>query len=453
MAMPIVAIVGRPNVGKSSLLNMLVGRRVSIVEPTAGVTRDRVQVACEHDGVYFDLVDTGGYGIVDRDDLSAEVERQIAVAVHEASLILFVVDGREGITPLDREVADWLRDRPCPMLLIANKIDSPDMPNEMGELTRLGLGEPLPASALHRRGVAQIKSWIVAHLPATDPSGADAAPVMKMAIVGRRNAGKSSFINALAGQERTIVSEIPGTTRDAIDVRFELHGQQFIAIDTAGLRKKSRVTDDIEYYSFQRAELSIRRADVAVLMMDATRDVGRVDKRLGRFIAEHYKPCIQVVNKWDLAKGHASTDAYGQYLLEMMPMLDYAPVAFTSAIDGKNVQSVIDLSASLFKQARARVSTGKLNRVVNMIMNENVPRPGKGQRPFKILYATQVAACPPTLVLFVDNPARIVPAFERFLVHRLRDMLPFAEVPLRLVFRPRHAMQDVPKRTLRKTEK
>jgi len=452
MAMPIVAIVGRPNVGKSSLLNMLVGRRVSIVEPTAGVTRDRVQVACEHEGFYFDLVDTGGYGIVDRDDLSAEVERQIAVAVREASLIVFVVDGREGVTPLDREVADWLRGRKCPTLLVANKIDAPDMPNELGELPRLGFGEPLPVSALHRRGGPQIKSWIVAHLP-TASADSERSPVMNLAIVGRRNAGKSSFINALAGQERTIVSEIPGTTRDAIDVRFELHGQQFIAIDTAGLRKKSRVNDDIEYYGFQRAEQSVRRADVVVLMMDATRDVGRVDKRLARYIADHYKPCIQVVNKWDLAKGRTSTEAFGQYLLEMLPMLDYAPVAFTSAIDGRNIQSVVDLAGSLFKQARCRVSTGRLNRVVNTIMSENVPRPGKGQRPFKVLYATQVAVCPPTLVLFVDDPARIVPGFERFLVHRLRDMLPFAEVPIRLVFRARHAMRGLPNRPERTTER
>jgi len=338
-------------------------------------------------------------------------------------------------------VADWLRGRPCPILLVANKIDAPDMAHELGELHRLGFGEPLPVSALHRRGQREIKSWIVQHLPKTDETSAD-QPVMKLAIVGRRNVGKSTFINAVAGQERTIVSEIPGTTRDAIDVRFEMHGQTFLAIDTAGLRKKRKIADDIEFYSIQRAEQSIRRADVVLLMIDATKDVGRVDKQLGRYIADHYKPCIQVVNKWDLAKGRATTDAYGEYLLHTLPMLDYAPVAFTSAIDGKNVQSVIDLAASLFKQARCRVSTGLLNRAVAQIMSENVPKPGGKRRPAKILYATQVAVCPPTIVLFVDDPGRVVPVFHRFLVNRIRDMLPFAEVPIRLIFRGRHAMRD-----------
>ncbi len=438
MSLPTVAIVGRPNVGKSSLLNMLAGRRISIVEPTAGVTRDRIQVTCEHESTWFDLVDTGGYGIVDRDDLGKEVEGQIARAVDQAALILFVVDGREGVTPLDQDVAHWLRSSRRPILLVANKVDADNMPTELGEFPRLGFGDPLPVSALHRRGLGRILDWIVRRLPATD---APPEPVMKLAIVGRRNAGKSTFLNALAGQDRVIVSEIPGTTRDAVDVRFELDGHSYVAIDTAGVRKKSRMADDIEYYGFHRAELSMRRADVVLLMIDATEDVGSVDKHLGGYIAEHYKPCIIVINKWDLAKDRASTEDYGRYLHETMPGLGFAPIAFTTAKTGKNVQSVIHLASSLFKQARTRVTTAQLNQVLEVAMQVNAPRSHHGSGEIKLLYATQVAVCPPTIVFFVNDPARITPAYERFLLNRTREILPFAEVPVRLVYRGRRGMR------------
>ena len=438
MSIPTVAIVGRPNVGKSSLLNMLAGRRISIVEPTAGVTRDRIQAACEHEGTYFDLVDTGGYGLVDRDDLSALVERQIALAVEQAALILFVVDGREGVAPLDQSVADWLRGCERPVLLVANKVDADNAPTELGELARLGFGEPLPVSAVHRRGLHDIMEWIARHLPAGEPPP---APAMHLAIVGRRNVGKSTFLNALAGQERVIVSEVPGTTRDAVDVRFELDGHTYVAIDTAGVRKKGKIADDIEYYGSHRAELSIRRADVVLLLIDATEEVGSVDKHLGGYIAEQHKPCILVVNKWDLAKGRASSDDYGAYLLKTLPGLDYAPVAFTTAKTARNVQSVLHLAAALFKQARTRVSTGELNQLLKAATEQNAPRPKHGAGQVKLLYATQVAVCPPTVVMFVNDPARITPPYERFLMNRMREALPFAEVPIRLIYRGRRGLK------------
>ncbi len=438
MSLSTVAIVGRPNVGKSSLLNMLAGRRISIVEPTAGVTRDRVQATCEHQGAFFDLVDTGGYGIVDRDDLGKEVERQIAHAVQQATLILFVVDGREGVTALDQDVAAWLRPFKRPVLLVANKIDADNMPTELGEFPRLGFGEPLAVSAVHRRGLDEIKEWIIGHLPTTD---AAPDPAMKVALVGRRNAGKSTFLNALAGQERVIVSEIPGTTRDAVDVRFELGGQTYIAIDTAGVRKKSKIADDIEYYGFHRAELSIRRADVVLFLIDATEDVSAVDKHLGGYIAEHHKPCVIVINKWDLAKDRASSEDYGKYLNETMPGLDYAPVAFTTAKTAKNVQSVLHLATSLHKQARTRVTTSQLNQVITAATETNTPRPRQGTGEVKLLYATQVAVCPPTIVMFVNDPGRVTPGYERFLLNRMREILPFAEVPIRLVYRGRRGMR------------
>jgi GTP-binding protein len=239
MPLPMVAIVGRPNVGKSSLLNMLAGRRISIVDPTAGVTRDRIQTVVEHEGVYFELVDTGGYGIVDRDDLGDHVERQIRYAVSEAALILFVVDAREGLTALDQAVAEWLRTSNKPTILLANKADAPNTLIDVGDFHRLGVGDLMLVSALHRRGEDELKERIVEHIRPLAEGQAPEDPVMKIALVGRRNVGKSTFINALAGQERVIVSEIPGTTRDAVDVRFERDGRTYLAIDTAGVRKKN----------------------------------------------------------------------------------------------------------------------------------------------------------------------------------------------------------------------
>ncbi|GMV97454.1 MAG: GTPase Der [Phycisphaerae bacterium] len=442
MALPVVAIVGRPNVGKSSLLNMLAGRRISIVDPTAGVTRDRISALLEYPGVYFELVDTGGYGLVDRDDLGDQVERQIRYAVDAAALILFVVDARDGLTPLDQAVAQWLRTSDKPVLLLANKADAPNTAVDLGDFHRLGFGEPALISATHRRGEAELKDRIIEQVGPLADGQAPGDPVMKLAIVGRRNVGKSTFINALAGQERVIVSEIPGTTRDAVDVRFEHDGRTFLAIDTAGVRKKSKLADDIEFYGFHRAELSIRRADVVLLLIDATADVGQVDKRLAAYVAEQYKPCILVVNKWDLAKGRASSEDYGEYLLRTLPGLAYAPVAFTTASRARNVSAVIDLAASLFKQSRTRVSTGELNQALEAVAAGNAPKARKGGGAVKIYYATQVAVSPPTIVLFVNDPGRVSPAYERFLLNRFHEWLPFREVPIRLAFRGRRSTED-----------
>ncbi|MDM8007294.1 MAG: ribosome biogenesis GTPase Der [Phycisphaerae bacterium] len=443
MPLPMVAIVGRPNVGKSSLLNMLAGRRISIVDPTAGVTRDRIQVLCEIEGVYFDLVDTGGYGIVDRDDLGEQVEQQIRYAVDQAALILFVVDAQEGLNPLDRSVADWLRRCSKPVIVLANKVDSPNTHTELAELVRLGFGEPMAISAMHHLGLTDLKARIVEMIRPFSEGPPPPDPTMNVAIVGRRNVGKSSFINALAGQERVIVSEVPGTTRDAVDVRFERDGHVYVAIDTAGVRKRGKIADDIEYYGYHRAQLSIRRADVVLLMIDATEEVSHVDKTLGGYIVEQFKPCVLVVNKWDLAKGRAVTADYEEYLYKTVPGLDFAPIAFTTATQNRNVQAVIDVAASLFKQARTRVSTSRLNDVINEAMNANPPKPKRGSGPVKIFYGTQVAVCPPTIAFFVNEPGRVTPVFERFLLNRLRERLPFEEVPMRLLFRGRRPQKKV----------
>jgi len=436
MSLPVVAIVGRPNVGKSSLFNSIARRRTSIVDPTAGVTRDRVTTICDIDEIYFELVDTGGYGIVDRDDLSEDIERQIEFAVSQAHLILFIVDARDGLAPLDRRTAELLRSRRERVRLIANKVDEPHMADGLSEFFKLGFGEPLPVSAVNGSGRTALVELIQeAVRGASDEVPAEA--VIKIAIVGKRNAGKSSFINALAGEERVIVSETPGTTRDCIDVRFEKDDRTLVAIDTAGVRKKNKMADDVEFYAYTRVTQSIRRADVVLFLIDATEPVGQVDKKLAKLIASEHKPCVIVVNKWDQAKGRASTEDFGVYLSKVLPGMDYAPVAFTSAITGRNVNSTIDLASELFKQSRLRVGTGRLNQALQEALAAQAPRAKRGRKAPRIYFATQVGTSPPTIVVFVNAAALVSQTYQRFLLNRFRESLPFGEIPIRLVFRPR----------------
>jgi GTP-binding protein len=434
MSLPVVAIIGRPNVGKSSLLNALAGDMISIVEPTAGVTRDRVSTIINNGDSYFELIDTGGYGIVDRDDLTSHIDRQIFQAIESASLVLFVVDIRDGITPLDERVAQLLRKQKLPFILVANKADEVRMFPSAGEFAKLGFGEPLCISALNRLNKAELLEAIqkkLAHIPTTEPK----KPVMKIAVVGKRNAGKSTFINSIAGEERVIVSEVPGTTRDSIDVRFERHGKPFVIIDTAGVRKKSKMADSIEFYSFARAQRSVKRADVILLLIDSTVPISTPDKKLASFIAEQCKPCILVVNKWDLAKDTASSDDYAVYLGKLFPWLNYAPIAFTTATESKNVQGVLDLAMELFKQATMKISTSNINKAIEIIKEERTTGSKKGGKLPKVYYATQLSVSPITLLLFVNDSTLFDENYRRFVVGRLREILPISEVPIRLFTR------------------
>jgi GTP-binding protein len=435
MALPVVAIIGRPNVGKSSLLNALAGERISIVEPTAGVTRDRVSTIIARNDKYFELIDTGGYGIVDSDQLSEHIEQQIRQAIGSANLVLFMVDIRDGLMPLDEEVGRLLRKEELDVIGVANKADTARMFSAAGEFAKLGFGEFLCVSAKNNLNKAVLLDKIFDKL--TDiKSTKPAEPIMKLAIVGKRNVGKSTLVNAMVGSERVIVSETPGTTRDAVDVRFEKDGKTIIAIDTAGIRKKSRIADSVEFYGYVRATSSIGRADVVLFMIDATEPISQVDKKIAKFIAEEYKSCIIVVNKWDLAKDKAATSDYEDYLTKVLAGLKYAPIAFTTATDSKNVQSVLDLAAEIFKQTTTQIPTGKLNKAFEIIKQEKAGT-SKNKKGFpKIYYATQVATRPITILMFVNKPELFEENYRRFIIGKLRELLPMQEVPVRLLVRP-----------------
>jgi GTPase len=442
VAVPLVAIVGRPNVGKSALFNCLAGRRISIVDPTAGVTRDRVSTLIEAEGRYFELVDTGGIGIQDSDNLTAEVERQITVGIEEADVVLFVVDIRAGLMPLDEEVGRRLRYVTKPVMLIANKCDDASMAPLANDFYKLGRGKALAVSAEQKRGRDLLLRVILDNLPAADKTERPKDVSLKLAIVGRRNVGKSTFINSLINSERMIVSEVAGTTRDSVDVRFERDGLQFVAIDTAGVRKKKSVSSNLEFYSLARAERSIRRADVVLMFLDPRVRISQVDKKLTEYILDQHTPAIFVVNKWDLMKENMPTEKFATYLRNIFPVIDHVPIAFITAKSGKNVYKLLNLAQQLHKQASARVGTGELNKVVREALDAQAPPMRQNRRP-KVYYATQVATNPPTIVLFTNGPQLFDNTYERYLAKALRDHLPFSEVPIKLYLRAKKR-DDVP---------
>ena len=444
MPVPLVAIVGRPNVGKSSLFNYLAGRRISIVDPTAGVTRDRVSTLIQSGERYFELVDTGGIGIEDSDNLTADVEKQIQVAIDEAAVILFVVDIRAGVTGLDEEVNRRLRNVAKPVILIANKCDDERMEQQAAEFYRLGRGKTMCVSAEQKRGKNEMLREIVAKLPPPHDEHAPSDVAMKLAIVGRRNTGKSTFINSLAQAERMIVSEVAGTTRDSVDVRFERDGKVFLAIDTAGVRRKKSLASDVEFYSLARAQRSIRRADVVLLFFDPRLRVSKVDKQLADYVLEQHKPAIFVINKWDLMKDHMPTGRYADYMQAIFPMLDYVPMAFVTAQQGRNVWKLLNLAQHLHKQASARVPTGDLNRLVKRALDEQPP-PLRQNRQGRVFYGTQVAVNPPTIVLFTNGPDLFDLTYQRYLLKFFRDHLPFREVPIKLHLRAKKKGDELPK--------
>jgi GTP-binding protein len=472
--MPTIAIVGRPNVGKSSLLNALARKRISIVQDMPGVTRDRVVTPLQIAGHWVELVDTGGYGFVDPDQLTEHINQQIDIAMAQADLVLFVVDCIDGLTTADQEIALLLRRKDVKTLLIANKADSEKADAALADFARLGFGTPLGVSATNDRNIDEVIAAIRSNVDLASAPADLPEPQMLVAIVGKRNAGKSTLVNAIAqiyedDPQRVIVSEVPGTTRDSVDVRFEKDGKTLVVIDTAGVRKKRHmVTNDIEFYSFHRAQRSIRRADVVMMLVDGTEPLSEPDRKLSQYIAEQNKPVLLVVNKWDLSIAKAREiregtpeagisdeklmEEFEQYLHTELPHLNYAPVAFITAREGKNIQSALDMTQHLFKQSNERVGTGRLNAAIEQIFAERVPSTSHGQRP-KILYATQVDVAPPTIVLFVNNPDLFDSSYQRFVINRLREMLPFTQVPIRLMIRGREAQAEDEQRQARRQRK
>lgn len=498
MPIPRIALVGRPNVGKSSIMNMVAARRVSITDDTPGTTRDRVIAIVHLEGpdparppVKAELVDTGGYGVYtaegrriddaghDLAALTGDIERQIAAAVSTADLILFVVDAQAGLTAQDYQIARLLREggiarqgrggdgspaAGARVLVVANKVDGPRWEAHAFEAAALGFGEPLHVSARNNYNRRHFIETLAEHVARIDTGRAEppAPDELRLAIVGKRNAGKSTLVNTLAGEQRVIVSEIPGTTRDAVDVRFQMDGRTFVAIDTAGLRRKRSFADRIEWYALERTAEAIARCDVGLLMIDATVPLSHVDQQVARMLAASYKPCVIVINKWDLAEGRplagragqggrrVTTAAYEEYLRRELRQLWFAPIAFMAARDGRNVRQTVDLAFELAEQARQRVSTGRLNRLVRDIMQRRGPVSGSGAFT-KVLYVSQIAVAPPTIVCVVNRPELFTPAYERFLLNRLRDQLPFSEVPIRLIVRgrrPREAYEPEGNRDL-----
>jgi GTP-binding protein len=437
-ARPLVAIIGRPNVGKSTLFNRLIGRRTAIVHDEPGVTRDRIYGEVEWNGRSFDIVDTGG--LIERagDSVTKQVYKQILRAIQDASCIVFMTDARDGITPGDTSVAELVRQSAKPVILVVNKADNEALALNAAEMYSLGLGEPQAISALHGIGIGELLDRIVEVIPEhaeeTKPEGA-----IRIAIVGQPNVGKSSLVNALLHEERVVVDEKAGTTRDSIDIRFRREGEDYILIDTAGLKKPSRVEKGIERYSVKRALESIRRCDVALLIIDANSPAGFTDQdaRIANQIDESGRGLIIALNKWDIAdKDPKSFDRMAAVLHQRMPNLSHAPIISISAKTGLRLHRIFEVVASVYANYIKRVPTSELNLFLREVVNAHPPRL-KGGAPPKLLYATEAAVAPPTFVLFMNRADPLDKSYLRYIENQLRKQFDFSGVPLRIEVRRR----------------
>ncbi|HTX99079.1 MAG TPA: ribosome biogenesis GTPase Der [Bacteroidota bacterium] len=430
----LLAIVGRPNVGKSTLFNRIVGHRRAIVNDMPGVTRDRHYASAEWAGKQFTLVDTGGFVPASEDVFEAAIREQVSIAIREADGILFVVDAQDGALPSDREIAEVLRKSEKPVFLIVNKADSAKAEDAIGEFYALGLGEPIPASALLGRKIGDLLDAVTAAIGKSTLEEPE-EDRLRIAVIGKPNVGKSSFVNALLGEDRHIVTNIPGTTRDPIDATLRFHGEEIILVDTAGLKRRSKIKENVEFYSTLRTLKSIERCSVAVILLDASQGLEHQDLRIIETTMERHRPAVIAVNKWDLIEKDSRTAAlFEKALKERLRVYDFLPVVFISALDHQRVFKVLDLAKAADAEQRRRISTSELNATLGEEIRQRPPSSRNGKE-IKVNYITQVKTVPPVFAFFCNNPALIDEGYRRFLENRLREHYAFPGVPIVLSFK------------------
>ena len=442
MAKPLVAIVGRPNVGKSTFFNQMAGRRIAIVEDTPGVTRDRVYVDCEWQRYKFTLIDTGGIDPNSDDPLLKQMRRQAEIAIETCDVILFFVDGKQGLTSDDQDVADLLRKAGKPVMLVVNKVDNVGMMNDVYDFYQLGMGDPIGISSVNMLNLGDLLEELCGYFPDPDEEEEEGAAV-QIAVVGKPNAGKSSLVNRILGEERVMVSDIAGTTRDAIDTRFTDNGEDFVIIDTAGIRRKRAIdAGTLERYSVVRAFSAIDRCDVAILMIDAIEGVTEQDTKIAGYIDEQGKAAIICVNKWDIKDKETGTlEKYVKQVREDLKFMAYAPVLFISALTGKRTDRVLEAVRAAYAEATKRVTTGVLNDVLTDAQTYLQPPSTSGRR-LKIYYATQQTTKPPTFVIFLNDEKLMQFGYQRYLENQFRKAFGFEGTPIRFIFRERSRKEE-----------
>lgn len=434
MGKPIVAIIGRQNVGKSTLLNRVAGKPLAIVADLPGTTRDRLMADVSWQKKEFTLIDTGGMVSVPDSDIIRGVQEQAKIAIADADAIIFLVNAQDGLMPTDFEIADLLRRTKKPVLLTANKADNNKLENEAVVFHELGIGEPIAISAHHGRNVADLLDKLVALLPPPAPAETE-TDFVKVSIVGRPNVGKSMLLNAVLGEERTIVSDIPGTTRDAIDTRFDFNGRGVLLIDTAGIRRRGKRGVGVEKFSVIRALRAIDRSDVTLLVLDTTELLAAQDMHIAGYIQQSAKGIILIVNKWDLATAENKTE-FGKYIADNLKFMPYAPILYTSAKFGRGIDKIMPLVLEIYGERNKRLPTAELNNVIQQALATHAP-PRKGNRQLKIFSTTQAETNPPTFVFSVNDAKLMHFSYQRYLENRLRQSFGFVGTPIRLIFRTR----------------
>ncbi|MGL4523599.1 MAG: ribosome biogenesis GTPase Der [Bacilli bacterium] len=435
MRKQLVAIVGRPNVGKSTIFNRIVGERISIVEDIPGVTRDRIYHRAEWLNREFDLIDTGGIDFGDEPFLF-QIRQQAAIAVDEADVIVFMVNGRDGVTPIDEEIAQMLFRSNKPVVLGVNKIDNPEMREDIYDFYTLGCGEPFPISGSHGLGLGDLLDAVVSYFPPVEEEVED-EDTIKFSLIGRPNVGKSSLVNAMIGEERVIVSDVAGTTRDAVDTNIVREDQKYTIIDTAGMRKRGKVYESTEKYSVMRAMRAIERSDVVLVVLDGEEGIIEQDKHIAGYAHQAGRAIVIVVNKWDaVQKDDKTMKKYEDNIRAHMPFLEYAPIVFLSALTKRRIHTLLPMVQHVCESHKMRVQTNLLNEVImdSVAMN---PTPTHNGNRLKIFYSTQVAISPPTFVVFVNDPELLHFSYERFLINRLRESFGFEGTPIKVIGRER----------------